>query len=594
MARLYSNTTQISLHIGWYGRCKECEPFSLTEPSTRAKIWKVFQVTSDEKGYVRFDANMPSMFDSFAQHFTELKCGYSYNVILKSGASEEDYLDIPGFTKANAGTETGQGLITNECECDNQYTPTPTLTSETTPTPQFYVDLVVRVEKQPEYDAETFDVIVSNIGNLTSSGDEVHQFFKNDSSVTSLLSSDDVYDIISAGEPTEDQILIVNYEELGVTIIDGNKLRFNNPIQPSQEILIKIKLNTFEQFLIKVDSTDTEDESNVSIIDAELNNVAVVNNPFIPTPTPSETLHEGTSFSFGIRENKTGGVSAEPTWLLGPDQFSISNLPVLNLENNLVRIYINQRLSDGTETGKVDWVALPEFESVDMTGGITLGANYDEDENTIMNTISSSQKITLATTITSGQFSAIGWFVTLNDENQFLEKFDSPTLVAISGTSYMLQEINGNWLVTSETGESITENGPSSGTLVFEQGTQIQVQNSQPGWRVDVGTRVVLPIIGGGNFYNITKKLGNDVFIIDGTFDNLSGKKIAIDIPSFLLNTSNFKVSPSFQTHDDYKYWVTTGIGASWTNHPKELDLNKYVIEYIEFEHPNFIGVFDT
>jgi len=592
MARLYSNTIQISLHMGWYGQCPECEPFSLTEPSTRAKIWKVFQVTSDEKGYIRFDTSLPSAFDSFAQHFTELKCGYSYNIILKPGESAEDYLDVSGFTKANAGTETGQGLITNECECDGQYTPTPT--TAITPTPQFYVDLTVRVEKQPDYDEETFDVIISNIGNIESSGTEVHQFFKNNSSTTSLFSVDGVFDIITNGTPNEDQVLIVNFGELDVSVIDGNKLRFDDPIQPGQEISVKIQLDSFEQFLVKVDSDNSEDESNDNVIDAELNNVAVVNTPFIPTPTPTTTFSGGTSFSFGVRENKTGGVSADPTWLLGPDEFSTSTLPVLNLGDNLIRVYINQRLSNGTETGKVDWVAFPEVESADMNGGITLGANYDEDENTIMNTISSSQKITLATTISSGQFNAVGWFVVLNDPSQFVGRFESATEVKIDGADYMLQEINGNWLVTTALGESITESGPTSGTVLYEQGTQIQVQNSQPGWKVDVGTRVVLPIIGGGNFYTITEKLGNDVFIIDGTFGNLSGKKIAIDIPSFLLNTSNFRVSPGFQTHDEYKYWVTTGMGASWTNHPKELDLNKYVIEYIEFEHPHFVGAFDT
>ena len=420
MARLYSNTIQISLHMGWFGHCPECVPFPLTEPTTRSKIWKVFQVTSDEKGYVRFDANMPSAFDSFAQHFTELKCGYSYNVILKPGESEEDYLNIPGFTKANAGTETGQGLITNECECDGQYTPTPT--------PQFYVDLTVHVEKKPEYDEETFDVIVSNIGNIESSGTEVHQFFKNISSTTSLFSADGVFDIIANGTPTEDQVLIVNYGDLDVSIIDGNKLRFDAPIQPAQEISVKIQLHSFEQFLVKVDSDDSEDESNDNVIDAELNNVAVVTTPFIPTPTPSETSQGGTSFSFGVRENKTGGVSAEPTWLLGPAEFSTSTFPVLNLGDNLIRVYVNQRLSDGTETGKVDWVAFPEIESADMSGGITLGANYDESETTIMNTISSSQKITLATTISSGQFSAVGWFVVLNDPSQFLGRFGDTTI----------------------------------------------------------------------------------------------------------------------------------------------------------------------
>ena len=103
---------------------------------------------------------------------------------------------------------------------------------------------------------------------------------------------------------------------------------------------------------------------------------------------------------------------------------------------------------------------------------------------------------------------------------------------------------------------------------MYESGTQIQVENSHPAWKVDIDTRVVLPIVGNGKFYTIIDKKDNNTFVIDGTFDDLSEKFIAIDIPSFLLNTHNYGM-PGFQTVDEYKYWVTTGVGASWTSHLK-------------------------
>ena len=85
--------------MGWYGLCDECESFSLKETSVRDKIWKVWQTTSDHKNYIRFDATVPSFFDDipFFQDFTELRCEYSYKIIMKQSSSELPILRYSKF-----------------------------------------------------------------------------------------------------------------------------------------------------------------------------------------------------------------------------------------------------------------------------------------------------------------------------------------------------------------------------------------------------------------------------------------------------------------------------------------------------------------
>jgi hypothetical protein len=573
--------------MGWYGLCNECESFSLKQSEMRDKIWKVWQTTSDHKSYIRFDATVPSFFDNIPnfQDFTELKCGYSYKIIMKKNTLEAPrYIDIPNFVYTHDDM-LPSGLITDNCF---------TLPSTPTVTNGPFVDLVVRAEKQPEYAEDTFDIIISNKGDTASTGEEVHQFFKKiitSSTSSFLLSTDTLFEIITSGVPTSNQILIENFDELNAIIIDSNQLKFNSPILPDQEIYIKVKLNPFVPFISKVDSDNVIDEKNTQLVDAEANNIVIVDAEPKYTPTPTDFISPS-EFFFGVRENKTGGVAENPTWLLGPSSFSIEKLPILNLGNGVVRIYVNEKLISGTETGKVDWIALPDEESDAMTENIVLGANYNEVENTIVNKITSSQKISSMANIVSGEFNSIGWFINFDSSDSLPDGFLSPTKVSVEGQTFYLQKINQSWLLTDVDKNQITSEGPTAGVLLYERGTQIQVESSHPAWKINIGTRVVLPITGGGEFYTITDKTDNDTFIIDGTFGDLSEKYIAIDVPSFLLNTHNYMVSPGFQTTDEYKYWVTTGVGASWTNHPKEPGLNRYIIEYIEFNHQLFNRLF--
>ena len=194
--------------------------------------------------------------------------------------------------------------------------------------------------------------------------------------------------------------------------------------------------------------------------------------------------------------------------------------------------------------------------------------------------------------IVSGEFNSIGWFVNFDSGDSLPDDFLTPKKVSIDAQTFYLQKINQSWLLTDADKNQIASDGPTIGVLLYERGTQIQVENIHPAWKLDIVTRVVLPIIGKGEFYTITDKADDDTFAISGTFDDLSEKYIAIDVPSFLLNTHNYMVSPGFQTIDEYKYWVTTGVGASWTSHPRESELNRYVIEYIEFNHQLFNRLF--
>ncbi len=588
MARLHQNSTQIVIYMGWYGLCNECDTFSLKDSNIRDKIWKVWQTTSDHKSYIRFDATVQSFFDDIPgfQDFTELRCGYSYKIVMKQNLSSDvGYIDIPNFVYTHQNMESS-GLLTDNCY---SYPTSPSTTEEK------FVDLVVRVEKKLDYDETTFDVVVTNQGNSPSSGEEVHQIFNK--VVTSLsnellLSPHTVFEFISEGEPTDNTILIENFIQLNAMIVDSTKLKFANPINPGEEVYVKIRFNSFVPFIVKVDSENVIEEQNINVVDAEANNIVVVDSIIDSTPTPSEDDSiVSESFTFGIRENKTGGVSSEPTWLLGPSSFSILNNPILDLGNERVRVYISKKLKNGTETGKVDWVALLDDESVDMVDNIVIGANYNENENMIVNKITDSQIKSFVATIDSGNLKDVGWVIQFSSDADLLSNFDAPEKVSINEIDYYLQKVGEFWILTDINKNKINS-GPTDGVLLYEHGTQIKVASSHSSWKIEVGTRVVLPVIGNGQFYTIVEKKDNSTFIIDGTFSNLVNKHIAIDIPSFLLNTSNFMVSPSFQDVDEYKYWVTTGVGASWTNHPGEPSLPVYNIEYIEFKHQLLEGLF--
>ena len=588
MARLHQNSTQIVIYMGWYGLCDECESFSLKEPSVRDKIWKVWQTTSDHKNYVRFDATVPAFFDNIPnfQDFTELRCGYAYKIILKESSTDNSqFVDIPSFVFTHDNMQSS-GLITENCY---SHPASPSITHEK------FVDLIVRVEKKVDYDETTFDLVISNQGNTASTGEEVHQFFNK--VVTSLsnellLSPQTMFELIGEGEPTDNTILIENLNQVNAMIVDSTKLKFSNPIKPGEDIYVKIRFNSFVPFVVKVDSENVIEEQNINVVDAEANNIFVVDSIVDTTPTPSEDDSiVSESFTFGIRENKTGGVSSEPTWLLGPSAFSISNNPILDLGDERVRVYISSKLKNGTETGKIDWVALLGVESEDMTDNIVIGANYNENENMIVNKITNSQIKSFMATITSGKLEDVGWVIQFSSEEDLLSDFVLPEIVSVNEIDYNLQKVGEFWILTDLDKNKINS-GPTSGILLYERGTQIKVSSSHPSWKIEVGTRIVLPLVGGGKYYTIIDKKDNSTFIIDGTFTDLVNKYIAIDIPSFLLNTSNFMVSPSFQGIDEYKYWVTTGVGASWTNHPGEPNLPVYNIEYIEFKHQLLRGLF--
>ena len=93
------------------------------------------------------------------------------------------------------------------------------------------------------------------------------------------------------------------------------------------------------------------------MVDAEANNIVVVDSIIDSTPTPSEDDSiVSESFTFGIFETNEV-YQVNQLKLLSPSSFSILNNPILDLGNERVRVYISKKLENGTETGKVDWVA---------------------------------------------------------------------------------------------------------------------------------------------------------------------------------------------------------------------------------------------
>jgi hypothetical protein len=125
MAVLKQNENQLALFNGWYGTCDECDPFLLTDASNRGLIYKVGQITNDNKSYTRFDATVNPEFDNINgfQDFTELECGKAYIITLKSGTGE---LPVNGFTESNI-SDPGVGKIIEMEGCTfNEELPTPT------------------------------------------------------------------------------------------------------------------------------------------------------------------------------------------------------------------------------------------------------------------------------------------------------------------------------------------------------------------------------------------------------------------------------------------------------------------------------------
>ena len=125
MAVLKQNENQLALFNGWYGTCDECDPFLLTDASNRGLIYKVWQITNDNKSYTRFDATVNPEFDNINgfQDFTELECGKAYIITLKSGTGE---LPINGFTESKI-SDPGVGKIIEMEGCTfNEELPTPT------------------------------------------------------------------------------------------------------------------------------------------------------------------------------------------------------------------------------------------------------------------------------------------------------------------------------------------------------------------------------------------------------------------------------------------------------------------------------------
>ena len=134
MAKLIQSEKTEMYYLGWYGSCADdCASLDITIPFIRDKIFKIYQVNSQNNGYSSFDATLPASFDSILQFFTKLECGKSYIIILKPGTG---VIDLPQFTSTKIDT-IDSGRVVEDCFINITPTPTitPTVTSTPTPTP---------------------------------------------------------------------------------------------------------------------------------------------------------------------------------------------------------------------------------------------------------------------------------------------------------------------------------------------------------------------------------------------------------------------------------------------------------------------------
>ncbi|MDB4464565.1 hypothetical protein N9033_00675 [bacterium] len=123
MAILKQNETNETIHLGWYGRCdSECDTFQLSEHINTIAF--VYLVGLDGVSYESYDSRLPGSFNDFS----ELKCGNTYIVVLKTGSNE---VDIPQYTPTKGDTSK-QGKVVDSCL--PSVTPTPTGTPTVTPT----------------------------------------------------------------------------------------------------------------------------------------------------------------------------------------------------------------------------------------------------------------------------------------------------------------------------------------------------------------------------------------------------------------------------------------------------------------------------
>lgn len=112
MAILNQNSTSQSFFMGWYGTCDaECQNINISTSSFRDKIYKIFQIQSDNLTYVGFDGTIPQNLDSTLQPFLEFECGKFYIIILNSGTGS---VDLTHFKEVNSGS-TDSGRVTQIC-----------------------------------------------------------------------------------------------------------------------------------------------------------------------------------------------------------------------------------------------------------------------------------------------------------------------------------------------------------------------------------------------------------------------------------------------------------------------------------------------
>ena len=90
METIAQHPINFTYYKGWYGDLNNCEPFML-ESLGSSILHKVYVISNTGTSRLVYNSSVPSRF----QRFSELKCGYSYELVFKPGTNTN--IVIPGF-----------------------------------------------------------------------------------------------------------------------------------------------------------------------------------------------------------------------------------------------------------------------------------------------------------------------------------------------------------------------------------------------------------------------------------------------------------------------------------------------------------------
>lgn len=196
-----------------------------------------------------------------------------------------------------------------------------------------------------------------------------------------------------------------------------------------------------------------------------------------PTPTPTLDVNASHILRFGMRENTTGGISADPppNWLLSDVVCSVLSNPVKRISENEYKVYVNRQLSAGTWNGRADWFAMLNEEGDDVGDAVVVGC-LNPYKNRCTHKVKSVDVDATYGEIDSGYFYG-NWRITFTNSENF-DVDGNGKFVWVDQVRYILYKWGSYWVLRSPD-KHMLHTGPTSGTISEDvQETEIEVEGT--------------------------------------------------------------------------------------------------------------------